>query len=184
VQKGHSLREQIEDVLRPLTGLALWGTHRAAGMQVFQFGARNPTITHRGKPAFIGDYGLHLQCPWRIVGPGGIEVGSADLYYSAGDPDQEPADFQWDKPGANRRDERMNRIFAERREQPLFVETVAADTVAGFVLTLTEGLTLEVFPNDSFSEEHWRLLNNIDPGRPHFVVSSRGVDIVPDDDDS
>ncbi len=173
------LREQIEIVLRPLIGLALWRTHQAAGMQTFQFGAQNPTTNHRGEPVHIGDYGLHLQCPWRIVGPRGIGVGSADIFAPAGDPDEAPPDFQWDKKGANRRDERMNVLFAGRREKPFFVEAVAADAVGGLVLSLTEGLVLEAFPNDSLPDEHWRLLNNVDPGRPHFVVSGSGLDTVP-----
>jgi hypothetical protein len=174
------LREEIERALRPLVGLPLWATHRAADLQSFQFGAQNPTTTYKGEPALIGDYGLHLQCPWRIVGPRGVAAGSSDVYYPAGDPEQEPPDFRWDKKGANRRDERMNLLFQGRRQKPFFVESVAADAVGGLVLTLSEGFALEAFPCDSLPHEHWRLLYGVASEKPHFVVTGAGIETVSD----
>jgi hypothetical protein len=78
----------------------------------------------------------------------------------------------------------MNRLFAGRDESPFFVGAIAVDAVGGLVLRLTEGLVFEVFPNNSCTDEHWRLLNNVDPRRPHFVMSSVGVDVIPDETDA
>jgi len=82
------MREQIEQVLRALIGMPLWDSGQA-GIQWFEFGQKHnvPNI-RRGKQAGtkeVGDYALHVQCAWRIVGPKGIVVGSTDRFYAAGD---------------------------------------------------------------------------------------------------
>ena len=99
------MKTDIEAALRPLTSLPLWGSHRAADLQGFQFGSRHPATTHKGKATLVGDYALHVQCPWRIVRGNQIVTGSGDVYYPAGDdPYDEPEGFRWDVSGANRRD--------------------------------------------------------------------------------
>ncbi len=184
---GLSLKLQVESALHPLIGLPLWKTDRAASMQMFQFGAQHPTMTRRGKPALIGDYGLHVQCAWRIVGLKGIVVGSLDLYSPAGDADEAPLDFEWDKHGANRRDERLQALFASHsgvvsgHHAPhsgtsLVVNTVQGDDIGGVMLTLSGDYSLELWPHDSLSGEHWRLLINISGESRHFVITGRGVE--------
>ena len=108
------MRERILEALGPLVGKPLWASGRAADMQTFQFGARRPRTNRRGEPVEVGEWALHVQCAWHISGPEGVVVGSRDLYYPPGDdPYDEPPDFDWDRPGANRRDERADRFFAD-----------------------------------------------------------------------
>src|SRR4051794_36672784 len=95
-------REKIEQTLQSLIGLPLCKSHRGADMQGFHFGAQHSTTTRRGEPAVVGDYALHVQCAWCIVGPEGIIVGSRDVYYPPGDdPYDQPPDFHWDTKGGN-----------------------------------------------------------------------------------
>jgi hypothetical protein len=157
-----------------------------ANLQLFQFGAQNPTTTYRGEPALVGDFGLHIQCPWRIVGLAGIVVGASDLYYPAGDdPYNEPQGWHWDRSGASRRDQKIHALFAGRRDDPFTVlEATATDAFGGITIVLREGYRLELFPADSLPDEHWRLLTNITPHRPHFVVTGAGIDIVSDLDEA
>jgi hypothetical protein len=118
---------------------------------------------------------LHVQCAWRIAGPTGILVGSADRYLAAGpDPLKDYETFEWDRPGANRCDERMATFFDARGIDVPVVEAASADYAGGFRLDLSGGLTLDVFPDDSLGGEHWRLFQ---PGTEweHFVVTGRGV---------
>jgi len=165
----------IESALAPLVGLPLWASGRAADLQWFQLGAQRPVTAQYG-PAkrterMVGDYALHIQCAWRISGPTGIVVASRDRYVPAGDPDEEPADWRWDRPGANRCDER---IKAWCLGGPYLVEAVAADPTGGVRLALSHGYALEVFPDDSQDREHWRLLQ---PARDadHFIVTGAGI---------
>jgi hypothetical protein len=146
----------IESALAPLVGLPLWASGRAADLQWFQLGAQHlVTVQHgptKGTERTVGDYALHVQCAWRISGPTGIVVASRDRYVPAGDPDKEPPEWRWDRPGANRCDQR--------------IET--------WCLALSHGHALEVFPDDSQDGEHWRLLQ---PARDadHFVVTGAGI---------
>lgn len=122
----------------------------------------------------VGDYALHVSCAWRIVGSGGIVIASRDRYYPAGDPDQEPLEFKWDVPGANRCDERVAAFFGEHKDDPLLVQAIEVDWVASVNLTLSHGFVLQIFPDDSLPDEHWRLFQPA-TGVEHFVVTGQGI---------
>lgn len=172
------MKEQIEAALEPLIGLSLWTARRAADMEMFHFGARRIVPGRDGEPREVGEWALHLQCAWRLTGPEGIVVGSRDRFYAAGvDPyaEVESEDWDWDRPGANRCDERIDAFFTAQSATPPVVEAVSADRLGGFCLQMSGGHALEVFPFDSLGEEHWRLLP---PSREqdHFVVTGLGVE--------
>ncbi len=48
-------------------------------MQWFAFGDQREVITRSGETKVVGEYALHVQCPWRIVRGDEIVVGSRDL---------------------------------------------------------------------------------------------------------
>jgi len=168
------MREQIESALADLLNLPLEGTGRAADMQVFEFGAPH-TYEIRSGTITAGVCSLHIQCAWRISGPQGIIVASRDRHYPAGDPYNEPPDFDPSGSEVNRRDVRLQHFLAEHQDSLLTVELVAADPLGGFRLTLSEGFALEVFPDNSLTSEHWRLLTRLKDGR-HFVVTGEGIE--------
>ncbi len=119
------LREHIEDGLKPLLGKRLWCSRRAADMEMFHFGERVPTTDSRGKRAEVGEYSLHVQCAWRIVGPGGIVVGSRDVYEPPDGLTEAPSpEFDWEK--GNRRDERMQHFLAIEHPEGLLVEGISS----------------------------------------------------------
>jgi hypothetical protein len=169
---GPGRRKKIEDRLRVLVGKTCWGNARAADMEMLQFGEERTVTTELGVTKLVGEYGLHIQCTWRIVGPDGIVVGSIDYGY---EPDSEEIDAGSSlgrRPDYTWRDQLMDRLFANG---PLLVDGVEADEVGGFELSLEQGYRLEVFPDSSPEgrEEMWRLLQ---PGidEPHFVMTGRG----------
>ena len=86
---------RLEGALAPLVGLPLWTSHRAADLQVFQFGDKRTVTSNfgprKGQELAVGEYGLHIQCAWRIRGPSGIVVASRDRFYKAG-PEPFPED--------------------------------------------------------------------------------------------
>ncbi|MFN3651079.1 MAG: hypothetical protein ACK47B_16005 [Armatimonadota bacterium] len=173
--------KQIAAALAALHGQPLCGSHRAGDLQVFQFGELREFIRERGRGkgelALRPDWGLHVQCSWRITGPEGIVVARRDLYYRAGDdPDLDWETFDYDR-DPNRRTERMQEFLRQHEAKPLRVEAIAADSVGGFRLELSEGCCLEVWPDDSLPGEHWRLLRseNLDS---HFVVTGEGIEVL------
>jgi hypothetical protein len=167
------MRDEAERALTPLIGLQLRAGHRAADMQMFQLGDLLHMKSLRGEAREVGEYALHLQCTWRIRGPEGIVVGSADLYRPKGDSDDTPEDFDWQK--GNRRDERLAALFTKSAEMPLRVEKVSADDIGGFILDMNRGFRLEAFPAYSSPNEFRRLFRPRDLGT-HFVVTGRGIE--------
>ena len=104
-----------------------------------------------------------------------IVVASLDLYFAAGDnPYKEYEDFDPDKQ-PNRRDERINMLFASWADNPPIVEAMETDKIGSLHISLTQQYTLDVFPSDSLDGEHWRLLPN-NPKWDHFVVTGRGIE--------
>jgi hypothetical protein len=126
------MKKEIEQTLKVLVGMPLWGSHRAADLQVFKFGKQIPSIsraTNRRpvEAVVIGEYALHAQCPWRIVQGVAISVASGDLYYAAGDdPYKDHEEFDWDEQ-PSRRDERISTLFTAWADNPPIVESVEAE---------------------------------------------------------
>ena len=89
-------RQQVVATLSQIIGLPLTAARRAADMRTFQFGTLRPV--ERGS---VGDFALHVQCPWRIEGPDGIVTGRLDLW----EPVEEnaPFDEDWDYEKSDRK---------------------------------------------------------------------------------
>lgn len=169
------MREHVEKALAVLVGKPLWMCRRAADMAMFQFGAHVKTRDFFGKASEVGEYALHVQCAWRISKGNVISVGSRDLYYPANyqDESQEyPADFDWDRE-PNRRDKLLRLLFADGTRE-FIVERIEVGAAGAFRAAFSDGFSLEVFPDNSFKGEHWRLLNP-EKDEPQFVMT--GIEI-------
>ncbi len=156
------------NVLEPLVGLPLVDCTRAADLQGFHFGARRPAVDRRGHPPRIAEYALHIHCAWRILEAGAITAASRDRYVPAGDPEDDPPGFEWDRPGANLCDERVAAFLSRQMEDPPVVLGIEPREAGAFAVRFERGIALEIFPDDSRAIEHWRLFR---PGSddPHAV---------------
>ena len=176
-----TVREQIEQRLSVLLGLPLWAMGRAADLEWFHFGGQREVVNRRGEKKAVGDWALHVQCPWRIVHMGKILVASADLYYPAGIhrfDDLELADeggWAWDRNGPRRLDERTAALQQLLDTDPPTVEGVQADAVGSLRISFSGGYMLELFPNGTLDDqEHWRFFEPYRDKR-HFVVGAAAV---------
>jgi hypothetical protein len=169
------VKNEIEAVLAPLVGLRLWGPARAANMLSIQLGPPRAAPTTRAPDRRVGEFAIHVFCPWRLTRGTEIVVGSGDLLTPA-DPEADPEDFDWDEVGATWWDVGMREVFDDARVD-LYVESVRVDLVGGFALACSGGFTLEVFPNSApaahVETEFWRVFQPGTPG-PHFVVDTTG----------
>ena len=171
------LRAEIESAAHVLVGKTLWTCRRAADMATFQFGVRTNVVDFYGRPSQVGEFALHVQCAWRVVGDDEVVlVGSQDLYYPAEYEDVDkvvPEDFDWVR-DPNRRDRLLRELFDEGGRE-FVVRSVEAGGAGSVRILMSEGLALELFPNDSLPGERWRLFR---PGvdEPHFVVTGRGIE--------
>ena len=170
----NTMKNEIERSLAPLVTLPMWAMDCAADLAMFTFGDRRLEQNRHGEVVGVREYTLHVQCAWRLVGQNGIIVASRDYFYPAGDPNDDPPNFDHDQPGANRRDERMAAFFAECGHEVPVVESIDADRVGSLRIVMSHDVTLEVFPNDSLEGEYWRFFPAYSHAR-HFVVTGRGI---------
>lgn len=163
--------QKVTEALAQVVGLPLTAFRRAADMRTIQFGQLR--TVERGS---VGDFALHIQCPWRIEGPQGIITGRADLWHPA--EEHAPFDDAWDyEKSPNLQDARMEAWLAQVGPT-LVVAAVDADEYGGATIALSGEYLLRLFPAGTRGED-WRLFR---PGtsHPHFVVSG-GV-VEPDDE--
>src|SRR5215831_10483944 len=121
-----SPRQQVIAALSRLIGLPLTAARRAVDMRTFQFGTLRPV-----SGGSVGDFALHVQCPWRIEGPDGIVAGRLDLW----EPIEEnaPFDENWSyEKSPNLQDALMKQWLSEN---DLVVTNVDADEFGGAVIS-------------------------------------------------
>ena len=162
-----------------MRGLPLLDIGRAANLLWIHFGHPRLAPTAGDPEREVGEYALHVQCPWRVSGVTGVLAGSSDVYVPA-DPDAGEESFRWDKPGDSIVDLHLERWIETHSESPLIVDLISVDRCGGFVLALSNEFAIEVFP-DASSEPHdvreqWRLFRPGVEDEEHFVVLNQGIE--------
>jgi hypothetical protein len=156
-----AIRQQVIAALSQIIGFPLTAVRRAADMRTFQFGTLRPV--DRGS---VGDFALHVQCPWRIEGPDGIVTGRLDLWEPV--EDNAPFDENWDyEKSPNLQDARLERWLA-RNEVSLVVKSVDADEFGGATISFGQGFVLHLFPAGTRGED-WRMFRP-KTDAPHLVI--------------
>jgi hypothetical protein len=69
------VEDQIVQTLSAIVGLPLTIARDSGNMKNFQFGKIRP---HPSATGTVGDFALHIQCPWRLMKNDRILTGSAD----------------------------------------------------------------------------------------------------------
>lgn len=169
------MKEKVKRATAVLIEQELWACTRAADLASFQFGQRRNVKDSRGNSREVGEYALHIQCPWRITRDDSVVVGSGDLFYPVDPENQEPRpDFDWQPIGGNRRDYLLKILFQDGARK-LVVRDVEAGDGGSLRIELQDGYFLEVLPNLSTDDEQWRLFRPYRENEPHFVVTGRGT---------
>jgi hypothetical protein len=170
MKESAAMNANIDQLLRALVGEPMWTSRRAADMATFQFGKRIKERDYYGRPSEIGEYAMHVQCAWRIVKGDAVIVGSRDLHHpaSAADDDTIPEGFDWDREH-NRRDKLIESFFDGRSFTVRHVTLGAAGTCR---IEFDDAVMLEIFPDDSFAHEHWRLFSTLDTNA-QLIVTGR-----------
>jgi hypothetical protein len=115
------------------------------------FGAKYPSTTFRGQPCLVGDYAIHIQCPWRIVAGDGQEVA-----------------------GSNTPSELATTLLAKFLGDDGYIVLGATCGQGGaFRLDLEKDAFVEVTPEVENEDEVWRMfMPRNEEG--HFVMYVRG----------
>ena len=152
---------QTRACLEELIGLPLSESYRAVDMRIFHFGTMKPV-----KQGAVGEFALHVQCPWRIEMNDKILTGRHDLFTPA----EEPKDFDWDSWDWDGNETLQDRLVDEFiKKYPRNVIDLFTDSYGGARIELSGGHSLVLFPAGSQSED-WRLFQPQRDGE-HFVIS-------------
>lgn len=144
-----SLKTTIETALSPLQGLPLWSVGRAGSLAWLQFGARHMVADRRTGTKEVGDYALHVDCPWSWTTAWGDEIADHESTHSE---------------------------LTELDAVPAMCKAIEADAGGGLLLRFEDGSTLTIAPEaEPDVEEYWRFF---EPHRetPHFVIGPNGVE--------
>ena len=145
---------EVTRALAPLRGLPLRALGRAGDLLWLAFGEMRESLSPLGKLRTIGEWALHLECPWRVCQGGHLIVASGDMYYG---PSDEALD-DWDAPGQSRCDAATALLCDGFSTSPPSVTAIEVDEVGGFTLVLTNDYRVDVFPaRSNANSEHWRL---------------------------
>lgn len=156
-----SIRQQVVATLSQIIHLSLVGVGRALDMRMFDFGTLRPV-----ESGSAGHFALHVQCPWRIEGPGGIVTGRLDIWEPV--EDNCPFDENFDpEESPNLQDARLKAWLAEHYGS-LVVKAVDADEFGGASITFNHGFVLRLFPAGTRGED-WRFFQPR-TGIRHFVI--------------
>jgi hypothetical protein len=180
------LGHQIVKAFAPVCGLKLSIARNAGSMKNFQFGAI--TVHPRGKGT-VGQYALHIQCPWRlVVAQCAWRVSTKNLIVTGAGDWWEPAErsdnFDWDEWNEHRvipslQQKELAELFEEYDDatkswinisDELVVQEVESDDYGGLDIHLSGGYRLQAFPEGK-SGEQWRLFQPSDKA-PHFVMEN------------
>ena len=167
------MKESIEKALQVLVGQPFSVVSRTVDMNEFNFGPLRKSTSRLGRERVTGEYTLHILCAWRIRRGNRIPVASRDRYYPP-DSHDSPDDYDWARE-RNRCDTRLEALLRERADSPLIVQQVDADDVGSVNLFLSGDHVLEIFPDDSFEGEHWRMFRPDRRDHPHFVCAGEGL---------
>jgi hypothetical protein len=167
----NTVARQVLLQLQPLIGLPLAVARRAADLRNFQFGAMRTV-----EGGSVGDWALHIQCPWRIEGPEGLVTGRSDLWR----PVEKHEGFDWDTwdyEQGNLQDHCISALLVGadpgsrslvNTTGGLFVQQVTADDFGGAVISLSGGYRIAMFPAGSRGED-WRVFQP-ETEKEHFVI--------------
>ena len=166
------MNDACREALQPLCGMRLSAIGAAADMLWVHFGELTTVPTRSGGMKKVGEWALHLQCPWRFVRGGAIVLASSDFYYDAETGEHHDQDSDRDSVYA-RHEKLLSELVDGQKTTVLRIESIEA---GAFEIRFAEDLKLSIMPVHSTSGpkmESWRFFQP-DRDGPHFVFEEEG----------
>lgn len=155
-----------QKIINELKGLSLHPVVAAADMLCIHFGTLKSVLGKNGEQKEVGQWAIHLQCPWRFIQRNRVILASSDFYYDA--VSGEPLDSNSDRPSVFQRNKEKLNVWVATTK--VAVSSVTCGKAGAFDLRFGRDLELMVMPSQSeeIMEEAWRLFQ---PGsdKPHIV---------------
>ena len=173
-----NIETEIKRALLQLVGLQLGTIRRVADMSVWHFGTMRPAPESslpffRDKPrGTVGEFALHIQCPWRPETNDGIVTGRSDLWEPVVPlEDSLVNDWNYERDG-NLQDARIKDFLAG--SSGIVAEYVELQLHGSFTIVFSSGHRLVVFSSGAKGEA-WRLFRPA-TDQLHFVISGGRIE--------
>jgi hypothetical protein len=163
------------DALGELDGRPFTAIGRAATLVWLTFGDEVPWVNFRGEQTTRPELALHLQCRWRLVRGAAVVIEEGDLYVPGAHAGSGFA--AGGEIGTSRFDDRVEAVSRLVTAEAPAVDEVCLGDEFDLRLTLSSGMSLEVFPAGRSRWEDWRFLSSAE-GRPHYVVENSSVFVI------
>ena len=144
-------------------------------MECLKFGTFYRT-NKDGKEYNVGEFALHLQCPWRVTNENEIIVGNGDLYqkaYETADYDENQYYFEFN---ANLRDVKLDKLI---NDKIITIISAKSDKFGGLEICFDNNINLSVFPDiaSKAGNENWRLIDFRNTKSKHLESWTTGYEI-------
>ena len=137
-----------------------------------QFGNLRLITSRYGQPKHVGEWALHLQCPWYFTQNGVVILADSDFYYDTNTDTQ--LEYYSDKSSAFQ--ENARELNDKIKATHIAVHTILYGESGAFDLLFNEDLKLTVIPAKAYKDvvdvEAWRLFEP-NSSKPHFVFPSK-----------
>jgi hypothetical protein len=168
----------VEVQIAKLITMPLLDMGRAGNLVWVHFGVERQIVSElTGKTKSVGDYALHIQCPWRLMKDSKVRVGYSDLGQPASSPelDGREQDGVVDLSEHTAIDEAIPMIRQDLAQTRILVSHVQMSDVGDLRFVLTDQWELSVFVATGRASEQWRLFQ---PGQDvlHLVQTGSRLD--------
>lgn len=161
------LKEKIFNQLNFLQGLKIQNIGRTLDMVNIGFGEPIVRKKKNDEEVILGEFALHVQCPFRIIHDNNIVLGYTDLFI----PDEETNILvDLNKRNTNIFDSKVKCLELELKKET--VKNIYLTPVNDLVIE-TANFTIEILVCDQ-SSESWRFFCIAD-NSPHIVVDEDGL---------
>ncbi len=149
------------ETLQALVGLPLTDMWRYGEFQKFELGEQKPFVNRKGQAVTRADWGLVVNCKWRIEGPASFILCSDHFDSEQG-----------------RQDSHAKEFYHSLRKVPPVVRAVEVRANGELMLSFTNGYSLSMEPieNRDIDDENWRLMPPEEDSRSDLVLWSGYLD--------
>ena len=155
-------KKELKGKIEVLCNKKLQYITRSLDLICLGFGELTEEIGRNENVRFIAEYGLHVQCPFRICHNNSIILSSADLYISNID---ENADVNLDEKNTCAFDMKSLKILDDFPEQ--YVTSIELSSLNDLQIK-TQGIVITLFLCDT-TQESWRFFST-NSDEEHIVV--------------
>jgi len=127
----------------------------------------------------IAPYTLHIDCDFRMICNSKVIIGRTDVYAPTSkhleNEDFDWGCFDWDTEEGNRFDELLPKYFSDDFSEYI-IGKISVNKFGDLKIKFLNGFEFEAYIDTSGNDECWSFFETGNNGKPHLVVSGKGIE--------